>query len=105
MRTFELALENAVEGCVHETLGVAFLAHQRQHARDPELRAMAAAFYDDELDHAALSWDLVALFARHLTPAQHRALAEARSRALAAVVRETRDIDADVRERFGLPAP
>jgi hypothetical protein len=103
--TFELALENAVEGCVHETLGVAFLAHQRLYASDPELRAMAEALYEDELDHATLSWDLVALFARHLATDERDALAQAQSRALAAVIREVRDIDPRVRERLGLPTP
>jgi hypothetical protein len=103
--TFALALENAVEGCVHETLGVAYLAHQRLHAADPELRAMAEALYEDELDHAALSWDLVAFFARHLDAAEREALALAQARALEAVSLEAKGLDPRVREHLGLPAP
>lgn len=103
--TFELALENAVEGCVHETLGVAYLEHQRDHAADPELRAHAASIYDDELDHAALSWDLVAFFDRHLDDAQRAELRRAANRALDDVVTEMGRIDPSVRTALGLPEP
>lgn len=101
--TFELALENAVAGCVHETLGVAYLEHQRLHAQDPALAAMAEALYEDELDHAALSWDLVAFFDRHLDGAQKQKLRAARERALDDVAVEMRDLDPRVREALGLP--
>lgn len=103
--TFELALENAVEGCVHETLGVAYLEHQRLHASDPELRAHAAAIYDDELDHAALSWDLVAFFDRHLDDTERAELRRAANRALDNVVDEIGKIDSRVRTTLGLPEP
>lgn len=103
--TFELALENAVAGCVHETLGVAYLEHQRLHAQDPALAAMAEALYEDELDHAALSWDLVAFFDRHLDGAQKQKLRAARERALSDVVVEMKDLDPRVREALGLPPP
>ncbi len=102
--TFELALENAVEGCVHETLGVAYLEHQRTHAADAELRAHAAAIYDDELEHAALSWDLVAFFDRHLDDAQRGELRAATDRALDAVVDELAHIDPLVHAALGLPS-
>jgi hypothetical protein len=102
---FELALENAVEGCVHETLGVAYLEHQRHHAEDPALRALADALYEDELDHAALSWDLVTFFDRHLDPAERAALRSARARALDEVTRELHSIDPSVVSALGLPPP
>ncbi len=101
--TFELALENAVEGCVHETLGVAYLEHQRMFADDAELRAHAAAIYDDELEHAALSWELVAFFDRHLDDTQRRELKHATERALDDVVDEMDHIDPRVRAALGLP--
>jgi hypothetical protein len=101
--TFELALENAVEGCVHETLGVAYLEHQRTHATDPELRAHADALYDDELEHAALSWDLVAFFDQHLDSAQRSELRRATERALDEVVDEIGRVDGHVRQTLGLP--
>jgi len=103
--TFELALENAVEGCVHETLGVAYLEHQRMHASDPELRAHAAAIYEDELDHAALSWDLLPFFDRHLDDRERAELRRATTRALDDVVDEIGRIDPTVRGALGLPPP
>lgn len=102
--TFDLALENAVEGCVHETLGVAYLAHQRQFATDPELAAHAAAIHDDELEHAALSWDLVAFFDGHLTDEQRKELRAARDRALDDVIAESARIHPVVRTALGLPS-
>jgi hypothetical protein len=101
--TFDLALENAVEGCVHETLGVAYLEHQRTHAADPELRELAASLYDDELEHAALSWDLIAFFDRHLTEEQRAELRAATERALDDVVAEIGRVHPGVRTALGLP--
>jgi hypothetical protein len=102
--TFELALENAVEGCVKETLGVAYLAHQAAHAEDPELRAMAESLYEDELAHANLSWDLVEVFDAHLDPAQKQAIRAAQARALEEVVEEAANLDPVVRRAFGVPS-
>lgn len=102
--TFELALENAVEGCVHETLGVAYLEHQRLHAEDPALRAMAEALYEDELDHAALSWDLLAFFDARLEGKERQALRKAQQRALKDVIVEVGRIDETVRTALGLPS-
>src|SRR5690606_15396153 len=39
----ELALENAVEGCVHETFAALMAMHQARHASDPALREAMAA--------------------------------------------------------------
>lgn len=101
--TFELAMENAVAGCVHETLGVAYLEHQRTHAADPELRALAASLYDDELEHAALSWDLVAFFDRRLDAEERSQLRAATARALDDVVEEIGRVHPRVRDALGLP--
>jgi hypothetical protein len=102
--TYALALENAVEGCVKETLGVAYLAHQASHAEDPELRTMAASLYEDELAHATLSWDLVAFFDAHLDEAQRATLRAAQTRALEEVVEEASSLHHDVRKAFGIPS-
>jgi hypothetical protein len=100
---FELALENAVEGCVHETIGVAYLEHQRTHATTPELRAMAAELHDDELAHAALSWELRSFFDAHLDDAQRAELGRARDAALAALPEEMARLHPTVRTTLGLP--
>jgi hypothetical protein len=57
---FEIALENAVEGCVRETFG-AVSAHVRAaRAIDPALRALLRSIAVDECEHAALSWRVAA---------------------------------------------
>lgn len=100
---FELALENAVEGCVHETIGVAYLEHQRVHATTPELRAMAADLHDDELAHAALSWELRAFFDAHLDDTERAELQRARDAALATLPEEMARLHPTVRTTLGLP--
>jgi hypothetical protein len=101
--TFDLALENAVEGCVRETLGVAYLAHQRAHAEDASLRAMADELYEEELAHAALSWDLIEVLEGSLDDAQRAQLRQAQERALTEVVDEAARMNETVRRAFGLP--
>ncbi|MFO0669514.1 MAG: ferritin-like domain-containing protein [Polyangiaceae bacterium] len=51
-----LALENAVEGCVHETFGALLAAHHAAHAKDDDVRRALARIAEDELRHAALAW-------------------------------------------------
>jgi hypothetical protein len=54
-----VAIENAVEGCVHETLGAIVATFQGQRAGDPELRAAYARIAVDETRHATLAWDVL----------------------------------------------
>ena len=67
---FELALENATEGCVRETFGAIVTLHQATHAESAEIRAAFAAIADDEAEHAALSWELKTWFDTRLTAAE-----------------------------------
>jgi hypothetical protein len=53
-----IAIENAVEGCVHETLGAIVAVHQAQAAQDPKLRAAFVRIARDETRHAELAWDV-----------------------------------------------
>ncbi|MFZ5475276.1 MAG: hypothetical protein ACOZNI_00760 [Myxococcota bacterium] len=52
-----LALDNAVEGCVHETWGAAVAWWQAAHA-PPALRPLFARIAADETLHAQLAWDI-----------------------------------------------
>ncbi len=52
---FAVALENAVEGCVHETFAAARAGHQAMHAEDLEVRAVSAMLAEDESRHADLA--------------------------------------------------
>ncbi len=55
---FELALDNAVEGCVNETYGALVLHVQALLAEDAATRAAFARIAEDEASHAELSADL-----------------------------------------------
>lgn len=52
---FEIALENAVEGCVNETFGALLAWHQAHHA-PPPARQVFARIAPDETTHGALAW-------------------------------------------------
>ena len=54
----ELALENAVEGCVRETFGVLVGWHQAARASDAEIARAATALARDEARHAELAWEI-----------------------------------------------
>lgn len=53
---FELALDNAVEGCVRESFGALVAHHQAAHASDAQVREAMVAIAEDEMRHAELSW-------------------------------------------------
>lgn len=74
---FELALENAAEGCVRETYGALVALHQAEHAADPELRDAFRAVAGDEIAHAAFSWELAKWFEQQLGAPERAALASA----------------------------
>ncbi len=78
---FEVALENAVEGCVYETYGAATALFQAQRAAYPHLRAVFASIAPDETAHAALAWDLDAWFASQLAEPDVAQLRAAKVRA------------------------
>lgn len=54
----ELAVENAREGCVSETFGVALALVQAKTATDPAVRREMNGIAADEARHAELAWDV-----------------------------------------------
>jgi hypothetical protein len=52
----EVALENAVEGCVRETYGAAVAAFQGECAGDRAVRRAMRSIARDEAEHGALGW-------------------------------------------------
>jgi hypothetical protein len=66
----EHAIENAVEGCVNETVAAIHAALIATHAQDPQVRAAFAQVAIDETQHALLSYDLAAAYANHLDAAE-----------------------------------
>src|SRR6185312_2291637 len=63
----ELAIDNAIEGCVRETFGAAVAQWQAATARDKRVRRAMRRIARDEADHARLAWDLRAWMATRLT--------------------------------------
>ncbi len=100
----EVALDNAVEGCVRETYGALVAHHQARHAQDPEVRAVMARIAEDETRHAELSWDIAAWADSRLSPAEREAVRRAR-RAAVEMLRDelARPVDPALVEVAGLP--
>lgn len=95
-----IALENAVEGCVHETFS-ALLAHrQATHAEDRDVRAAMAKIAADETRHAALAWQVDAWLRTRLDRAARDRVDAARAQAAAKLVEQRCLEDA----RLGLPS-
>lgn len=95
----DLARENVREGCARETFGALVALHQARHAEDAEVRGAFAAIAEDEIAHAALSWELARWFEAHLGVAPEIGAAIAGLREAA-----TREHDA-VDHALGLPEP
>jgi rubrerythrin len=102
---FALALENAREGCVRETWGAASAVAQSKRARDRDVRDTMEAVARDELEHAALSWDLDAWLCARLAPGEHAAVEAARADAVREVEREIEEAMPDTWARaLGVPS-
>jgi hypothetical protein len=87
---FEVALDNAVEGCVRETYGALVATHQAMTATDDEVRSAMLDIADDETRHAALSWQIAAWASPQLTDSEHAAIETAQKEAIAALRIESR---------------
>jgi len=104
--TFAIALENAVEGCVHETWAAMEALAQSSRAARPGVAATMGAIADDEMRHASLAWQVAAWLEPQLTEAERAAVREAREGARAALeARVARGYDASIEEALGLPSP
>lgn len=79
---FDVALDNAVEGCVRETFAALVATFQASRAADPALAASLSAIAEDETRHAALSWDCAAWADARLSEDERLAIARAKRAAL-----------------------
>ena len=79
----EVALENAVEGCVRETFGALLAWRQARTAGDVELARAMRAIAADETRHAALSWAVHRWSCSRLTADETARLRAATAAALA----------------------
>ncbi len=79
---FEIALENAVEGCVRETYGALVAAHQALKAHDPRVARTMAVVADDEIRHAELSWAVASWLEPRLTDEERAQIRQAKRLAI-----------------------
>jgi len=82
----EIAVENAVEGCVRETWAALLAAHQAEHAEDPQVRSVMRVIAADEARHAELAWAIDRWLQGTLDLAGQAEVAAARAAAAASVV-------------------
>ncbi|MEZ4406626.1 MAG: hypothetical protein R3A52_09135 [Polyangiales bacterium] len=103
---FAVALENAVEGCVHETWAAMEALAQSVTATREGVAAAMGPIADDEMRHASLAWDVAAWLEPRLTDAEREAVNDARATARASLeARVARGHDAELTEALGLPGP
>ncbi len=100
-----MALENEVEGCVHETVGAALCWRQSFASETPELRNVMQKIGEDETRHAELAQDISEWSRTLLTTEEKQALDQARARAINEVLAEmSQGGDDMVSRQCGLPA-
>ena len=81
----QLALDNAVEGCVRETFGALVATYQAATARDAAARNVLVQIARDETRHAQFSWQLRQWLVPQLAPAEQRRVQRAQRRALSSL--------------------
>jgi hypothetical protein len=103
----QMALDNAVEGCVNETHAALIALQQADAAGDRIVRAAMRTIASEEVHHARLSWAIDGWCQTRLSPAARRrvdqARAEARHRLLAAAATSTSAPGPALRRSLGLP--
>lgn len=102
---FDLALENAVEGCVYETFSGLVAMHQARHAADPTVRRAMRTIANDEIRHGELAWRIHAWACRQLNHDEIAVIEAEVRRAADAMVEEldTELFEDDTRATLGLP--
>jgi hypothetical protein len=100
----EIALENAVEGCVRETYGALLAMWQAEHASDASIARAMKEIAVDETRHAALSWSVASWADALLDDAARARVAAAFDRAFIDLDREM-DVEphAALVDRAGMP--
>lgn len=100
----DIALENAIEGCVRETWGALIALRQAERATEPAVRASMSRIAPDEVRHAELAWAVDRWLTPRLSPTEREQVRAARATAIAELQRDARaTLDANACLRVGLP--
>ncbi len=99
-----LAIDNAVEGCVHEAYAALAAALQAERASSAVVRGVSSRIAADEARHALLSFDMNDWLASHLSSSARRRTDEARHQAIAELASKLeREPDPSLRDVLGVP--
>jgi hypothetical protein len=79
---YEIALENAIEGCVNETFAAACGMWQQERAEHETFRAVIGCVTEEECRHAALSWAIHDWAMPQLTLAEQAYIRQAQTEAV-----------------------
>jgi hypothetical protein len=101
-----MAVENAVEGCVHETFGAAVAVVQSERARERSVRNAMKRIAADEIRHAEIAWAVAGWIDGRLDGRARARVRRAQARAAEGLVRSaSQPRDAAVVAELGLPTP
>ncbi len=101
---FTLCLDNAVDGCVHETFGAAIAAHQARTAQDRFIRSTMESIARDEVRHARLAAAIDRWARPRLGQAQREAVETAARHASHVLAVSQTSAPNDVSELAGFPS-
>jgi hypothetical protein len=102
----EIARENAVEGCVRETVAALVACRQAREASDPHIRRAMRGIARDEVRHASLSWSVHDWIQGSQSFSARRRTQAALTEAGEVLMREiVTSLPGDLREQAGLPGP
>ncbi len=100
----DIAIENAVEGCVRETFGAAVAAVQARRAGDARFRTAMKGIERDEARHAQLSWEVATWLDGRLDDDARRRVKAARDQAAEQLLSEVAvEPGAALARRLGVP--
>ena len=101
----EVAIENAVEGCVRETFGALVAIYQAERAEDRAVRRAMKRIAEDESRHAELAWDVASFCDERLGEGERAAVRAAMRDALETLRDEIdRPVHDDVCRVAGVPS-
>ncbi|MGH7285994.1 MAG: hypothetical protein ACRELY_31120 [Polyangiaceae bacterium] len=98
-----IAMENAIEGCVRETMGALIAAWQAERAGDESVREAMKKIADDEARHAELAHTVAAWIDEKLDADQRARVETAKKKAIAELFESWSDPSNELRAIIGLP--
>lgn len=102
---FDIALENAVEGCVHERYAALQAHYQAQNIKNNALQPWLAQIAHEETEHTTLADELHSWIMPQLSSKEQEAVHEAKQKAqqeLEAYIAQ-REVPIELQETLGLP--